>query len=90
MRTFFVLVYKELRELLTLQMLGPFLAVIVIFVVLGLGLNITVGLAGLLDLGALSFILGAIGMAAGGLDAGFGLPSLPGATTGVAVGEVLS
>ncbi len=35
MRTFFVLVYKELRELLTLQMLGPFLAVIVIFVVLG-------------------------------------------------------
>jgi ABC-2 type transport system permease protein len=35
MRTFFVLVRKELGELVTLQMLGPFIAIIVIFIALG-------------------------------------------------------
>ena len=35
MRTFGVLLHKELRELVTFQMLGPFVAIIVIFIVLG-------------------------------------------------------
>lgn len=35
MRTFGVLLRKELRELLTFQMLGPFVAIVVIFIALG-------------------------------------------------------
>ncbi|MDP2299356.1 MAG: ABC transporter permease, partial [Actinomycetota bacterium] len=35
MRTFGVLLHKELRELLTFQMLGPFVAIVVIFIALG-------------------------------------------------------